>query len=116
MGDDQLSDLAARRTLFYTAPVVNTPRQIKGGLTSQRQRLRRLVEEALRREEAARFAALNAEAKRRQREFLVGGDWLSEAMPQHWAPPYADLAHEYTAQRTALGNRYSFSSWTKRTA
>lgn len=25
-------------------------------------------------------------------------------MPQHWAPPYADLAHEYTARRNALGD------------
>jgi hypothetical protein len=42
--------------------VVNTPRQIEGDLTSQRQWLRRFVEEPLRREEAARFTALNAEA------------------------------------------------------
>jgi DNA transposition AAA+ family ATPase len=84
--------------------MVNTPRQIEGDLTSQRQRLRRFVEEPLRREEAARFAALNTEAEGRQREFLVDGDWLSEAMPQHGASRYADLAREYTARRNALGD------------
>jgi hypothetical protein len=63
-----------------------------------------LVEEPLRREEAARFQAFNAEVERQQQEFLVNGDWFNEHPRKPWKPPYADLAHEYHAKRNALGD------------
>src|SRR5436309_213083 len=95
VSDDQLPRLAGQRALFYTTPVVNAPRQVETDILLLRQQLRRLAEEPLRREEAARFQAFNAEAERQQQEFLVSVDWLSEQARKPWKPPYADLAHEY---------------------
>jgi DNA transposition AAA+ family ATPase len=104
VSDDQLPRLAGQRALFYTTPVVNAPRQVETDILLLHQQLRRLAEEPLRREEAARFQVFNAEAERQQQEFLVNVDWLSEQARKPWKPPYADLAHEYHAKRNALGD------------
>ncbi|MBV8275587.1 MAG: ATP-binding protein [Verrucomicrobia bacterium] len=57
--DETLAALIGVRTIFYTTPVVNTPRQIDRDIARLRSQLQFLAKEPLRREAAQKLKQIN---------------------------------------------------------
>jgi DNA transposition AAA+ family ATPase len=99
--DEALAALIGVRTIFYTTPVVNTPRQIDHDIVRLRSRLRSLAKEPLRREAEEKLKQINIRDNRHAEEMFTTHDWLSEPMPK-LKPTYAAISRKYAAKEKSI--------------
>src|SRR6201984_107981 len=101
--DETLAAFIGVRTIFYTTPVVNTPRQIDRDIARLRSQLQFLAKEPLRREAAQKLKQINIRDNRHAEEMFTTHDWLSEPMPK-LKPTYAAISRKYAAKEKCIGD------------
>jgi DNA transposition AAA+ family ATPase len=101
--DEALSALVDVRTIFYTTPVVNTPKQINDDIVRLRSQLQSLAKEPLRREAAQKLKQINIRDNSHAEEMFTTHDWLSEPMPK-LRPTYAAISRKYAAKEKCIGD------------
>ena len=68
--------------VFYTASVVNSPKQIEDDIARLRRKLLELVLQAIRSEEEPRIAAAQRKLDEERADYLSHGDWFAEEAPR----------------------------------
>ena len=68
--------------VFYTATVVNSPRQIEDDIAWVRRKLRSLVLQAIRTETEPVIAEARRKLDEERDEFFVNHDWLGQRFPE----------------------------------
>jgi hypothetical protein len=101
--DETLAALIGVRTIFYTTPVVNTPRQIDRDIARLRSQLQFLAKEPLRREAAQKLKQINIRDNRHAEEMFTTHDWLSQPMPK-LKPTYVAISRKYAAKEKGIGD------------
>jgi hypothetical protein len=94
--------LTGLNAIFYTPPIINSPRQIEDDIQRLRDRLKRLAFEPLRQEEDQQLRRINQRDKENAAEAFVTHDWLSSPMPK-CKPTYAEVAEVYRTKEKELG-------------
>jgi DNA transposition AAA+ family ATPase len=103
MPDEALSALIGVRTIFYTTPVVNTPKQINDDIVRLRSQLKSLAKEPLRCEAAQKLKQIIIRDNRHAEEMFTTHDRLSEPMPK-LKPTYAAISRKYAAKEKSIGD------------
>src|SRR5262249_55723564 len=80
--DEALAALSGIKTIYYTTPVVNTPRQINDDISRLRSQLQSLAKEPLRRRATRKLKEIDVRDNRHAEEMFTTHDWLSEPMPK----------------------------------
>src|SRR5271166_1737266 len=110
--DEPLATLIGVRAVFYTAPVINTPRQIDHDIVRLRSRLRSLAKEPLRREAEQKLKQINIRDNRHADEMFTTHDWLSEPMPK-LKPTYTAISQKYAAKEKCIDDPTQLSVGTE---
>ncbi len=104
---EEILALGEERTVLYTAPVVNAPGTVEGGIEARRHQLHALRTEPSLREEYAEFAELRRYEEERDRERVEQiwqHDWLSgpRAEPPRTYPTFGEVSRKYEEKRRQI--------------
>jgi len=101
--NEALVALIGVKTIYYTTPVVNTPRRIYDDISRLSSQLRSLAREPLRRLATRKLKEINVRDNRHAEEMFTMHDWLSEPMPK-LKPTYAAISRKYAAKEKCIGD------------
>jgi DNA transposition AAA+ family ATPase len=97
-----LAGVVGSTTVFYTPPVVNSPRRIEQDMAHRRTRLHAIALENLYQDQAAHLEAVRQHEAATLRQYLKDPAWLSDAPPPRPPPRGAsafNLVKAYAAKR-----------------
>jgi AAA domain-containing protein len=89
--------------LFYTTPVVNTPREIEREIPKLRDLLRDFRQEPIRREETRRLKQIQKRDADHRDSFFSDYDWFSEKLPT-LKPTFGQVCRKYSDKQRAIGD------------
>jgi AAA domain-containing protein len=98
-----LQELVRVDALLYTAPVVNTPREIEREIPKLRDILRDLRQEPIRREETRTLKRIQKRDVKHQDSFFSDYNWFSEKLPI-LKPTFGQVCRRYSDKQRAIGD------------